>query len=279
MLKKNFIGSKNKGFYHISTLHPYHLVDPSPWPILAALGAFMTTTGAVLYMHKFKGGWDLLINGLVLIIFIMFVWWRDVIREGTFENKHNSVVQKGLRLGMILFIISEIMFFFAFFWAFFHSSIAPVFDIGGVWPPAAISLISAYALPLTNTVFLLTSGASITWGHHAIFAQAKKHSLVAIIHTISLAIFFLILQSIEYIKAPFNISDGIFGSCFYMLTGFHGFHVLVGTIGLIVALIRTVLNHFTTTHHVGLESTIWYWHFVDVVWLLLYISVYCWSNR
>lgn len=275
----NFLILQKAQFNYIKTAHPYHLVDPSPWPIMAAFGAFMLTTGAVLYMHKYNGGWNLLITGMCVIIFVMFVWWRDVIREATFEDKHNAVVQKGLRLGMILFILSEVMFFFAFFWAFFHSSIAPVFNIGGVWPPAAISTISTYTLPLTNTVFLLTSGASVTWSHHALLVRAKKHSLVGLIFTLVLAIFFLSLQSIEYIKAPFNISDGIYGSCFYMTTGFHGFHVFVGTIALLVSLIRMTLNHFTREHHFGFESAIWYWHFVDVVWLFLFINVYWWSNK
>jgi cytochrome c oxidase subunit 3 len=230
-------------------------------------------------MHKYTGGWNLLITGIFVIIFVMFVWWRDVIREATFEDKHNVVVQRGLRLGMILFILSEVMFFFAFFWAFFHSSISPVFNIGGVWPPAAISTISTYTLPLTNTFFLLTSGASVTWAHHALLVRAKKHSLIGLIITLFLAISFMFLQSVEYINAPFNISDGIYGSCFYMTTGFHGFHVFVGTIALFVSLIRIVLNHFTKEHHFGLESAIWYWHFVDIVWLFLFINVYWWSNK
>jgi len=275
----NFLTVQKQNFNYIKTRHSYHLVDPSPWPFMAALGAFMLTTGAVLYMHKYSGGWNLLITGVLVIIFVMFVWWRDVIREATFEDRHNSVVQKGLRLGMILFILSEIMFFFAFFWAFFHSSIAPVYNIGGVWPPAAISIINTYALPMTNTVFLLTSGATITWAHHALLAKAKKHLLVSLIFTLNLAILFISLQSVEYIKAPFNISDGIFGSCFYMTTGFHGFHVFVGTIALIVSFLRSVLNHYTITKHVGFESALWYWHFVDVVWLILFIFIYGWGNK
>jgi len=275
----NFLILQKSQFNYLKTLHPYHLVDPSPWPIMAAFGAFMLTTGGVLYMHKYTGGWNLLVTGVLVIIFVMFVWWRDVIREATFEDKHNIVVQKGLRLGMILFILSEIMFFFAFFWAFFHSSIAPVFNIGGIWPPAAISTISTYTLPLTNTVFLLTSGASVTWAHHALLVRAKKHSLVGLMFTLILAILFMSLQSIEYIKAPFNISDGIYGSCFYMTTGFHGFHVFIGTVALFVSFVRIVLNHFTKEHHFGFESAIWYWHFVDVVWLFLFINVYWWSNK
>ncbi len=263
----------------LKTNHPYHMVDPSPWPFLASLGAFMLTSGLVLYMHKFTGGWNLFVTGLIIIVFVMFTWWRDVIREATFEDRHNAVVQKGLRLGMALFILSEVMFFFGFFWAFFHSSIAPVFNIGGVWPPTAISLINTYTIPLTNTFFLLTSGASVTWAHHALLVRAKSHTLIGLAITLILATMFTCLQGVEYINAPFNISDGIYGSCFYMTTGFHGFHVFVGTIALLISLCRIVLNHFTSDQHFGLESAIWYWHFVDVVWLFLFVNVYWWSNK
>lgn len=266
-------------FKYLKTAHSYHLVDPSPWPLLASLGAFMLTSGLVLYMHKFIGGWQLLTTGFTLILYIMYTWWRDVVREATFEDQHSITVQKGLRLGMVLFIVSEIMFFFAFFWAFFHSSIAPTYNIGGVWPPKAISTINTFTIPLTNTFLLLTSGATVTWAHHALLARAKKHTLVALIFTILLATLFTCLQGLEYVNAPFNISDGVYGSCFYMATGFHGFHVFVGTVALIVSFIRIILNHFTNKHHFGFEAAIWYWHFVDVVWLFLFINVYWWSSK
>jgi cytochrome c oxidase subunit 3 len=255
-------------FKYLKTTHSYHLVDPSPWPLLSALGAFMLTLGGVLYMHKFIGGWSLFCTGFCTILYVMYTWWRDIVREATFEDTHTVTVQKGLRLGMILF-----------FWAFFHSSIAPSFNIGGVWPPKAISTISTYTVPLTNTFLLLTSGATVTWAHHALLARAKKHTLVALIFTLVLATLFTCLQGFEYVNAPFNISDGIYGSCFYLATGFHGFHVFVGTIALFVSFIRIVLNHFTNKHHFGFESAIWYWHFVDVVWLFLFINVYWWSNK
>jgi cytochrome c oxidase subunit 3 len=264
---------------YLKTTHSFHLVDPSPWPLFAALGAFMCASGGVLYMHKFLGGWGLVVTGLVVILFVMSVWWRDIIREATFEDQHTVAVQKGLRLGMILFITSEVMFFFAFFWAFFHSSIAPTCSIGGVWPPKAIITINTYTVPLTNTLILLTSGAAVTWSHHALLAGAKKHTLRALVYTLLLAFLFTALQGFEYFNAPFNISDGVYGSCFYMTTGFHGFHVFIGTIALMVSFIRTVLNHFTTRHHFGFESAIWYWHFVDVVWLFLFVNVYWWGNQ
>lgn len=270
---------EKRQFKYLKTTHSYHLVDPSPWPILAAFGAFMLTLGLVMFMHKFAGGYDLLKTGFATIVFTMYVWWRDIIREATFEDTHTSTVQKGLRLGMILFIASEIMFFFAFFWAFFHSSISPTYNIGGVWPPKAISTISTFTIPLSNTFILLTSGAAVTWAHHSVLVRAKKQAILALLSTIGFAALFTSLQWLEYINAPFNISDGIYGSCFYMTTGFHGFHVFVGTIALFVSFIRLGLNHFTDKHHFGLEAAIWYWHFVDVVWLFLFINVYWWGNK
>jgi cytochrome c oxidase subunit 3 len=265
-------------FLYLKTKHSFHLVDPSPWPLLASLGAFMLTLGAVLYMQNYFGGAQLLKTGLITILFVMYTWWRDIIREATYEDQHTYAVQRGLRLGMILFIVSEIMFFFAFFWAFFHSSLSPTFNIGGVWPPQAITPIQTSGIPLTNTFFLLSSGATVTWAHHAIIVRAKKHALTGLGLTIFLAILFTGLQGLEYYDAPFSISDSVFGSCFYMTTGFHGFHVFVGTISLFVAFIRIVLNHFTCTHHFGFESAAWYWHFVDVVWLFLFITVYWWGG-
>ena len=269
---------KNNSFSYLRTTHQFHLVDPSPWPLLASLGGFMLTTGLVSYMHKFLGGWSLLLSGFLVVFFVMYVWWRDIVREATYEEQHTFVVQRGLRLGMILFIASEVMFFFAFFWAFFHSSLAPVFNIGGVWPPKAIVTMNTYTIPLTNTFILLSSGATVTWAHHAIILNAKRHTIIALIYTIVLAALFTYFQGLEYVSAPYNISDGVYGSCFYMATGFHGFHVFVGTIALIVSFVRIVLNHSTNTHHFGFESAIWYWHFVDVVWLFLFINIYWWGN-
>ena len=265
-------------FKYLKTTHSFHLVDPSPWPLIGALGAFMATTGGVLYMHSYEGGWSLFTRGVVVILYVMYAWWRDIIREATFEEQHTYTVQRGLRLGVILFIVSEVMFFFAFFWAFFHSSLSPVYNIGGIWPPKSIQPISPGTIPLTNTLFLLSSGATVTWAHHALILRSKRQTLLALLFTLILAILFTFFQGCEYVKAPFNISDGVYGSCFYLTTGFHGFHVFIGTIALLVSFIRIVLNHFTDTHHFGFESSIWYWHFVDVVWLFLFVVVYWWSS-
>ena len=265
-------------FDYLKTKHSWHLVDPSPWPLVAALGAFFMTSGGVLYMHNYSGGGQLCFTGLLTILYVMYTWWRDIIREATFEDQHTFAVQRGLRLGMVLFIVSEVMFFFAFFWAFFHASLSPGYNIGGVWPPVAIQTIESSGIPLTNTILLLSSGATVTWAHHSIIVSAKKHAIIGLILTIIFAAVFTLMQVVEYFDAPFTISDGVFGSCFFMATGFHGFHVFVGTISLFVSLIRVVFNHFTTTHHFGFESAAWYWHFVDVVWLFLFIAVYWWGG-
>lgn len=269
----------NKYFLaHLKTTHNFHLVDPSPWPFLGSIGGFSLTISLVLFMHQINGGSKLLLTSVLIIFYTMFFWWQDIVRESTFEDCHTYVVQKNLKLAIFLFIISEIAFFFAFFWAFFYSSVSPVFNIGAIWPPNAISLIDFSTVPLTNTFFLLSSGITVTWAHHAILIRAKKHTIIGLIFTLIFSIFFTILQGLEYFNSPFCISDGIYGSCFFLATGFHGFHVLIGTIALFISFVRVVLNHFTNSHHLGFEGTIWYWHFVDVIWLFLFICVYWWSN-
>jgi len=269
---------QNNNYKYIQTKHSWHLVDPSPWPLVASLGGFSMTSGGVLYMHNYIGGGNLLITGVLMVLYVMYTWWRDIVREATFEEQHTFSVQRGMRLGMILFIVSEVMFFFAFFWAFFHSSLSPTFNIGGTWPPVAITVIPTFGIPLTNTFLLLSSGATVTWAHHAIIVRAKKQALLALLVTLILATLFTALQVLEYTDSPFSISDSVFGSCFFMTTGFHGFHVFIGTIFLLISLLRIVYNHFTSTHHFGFEAAAWYWHFVDVVWLFLFVTVYWWGG-
>jgi len=280
---KNFLNNRelyfnNDNYKYIKTKHSWHLVDPSPWPLVAALGGFVMTSGGVLYMHNYIGGGNMLFTGVLMVLFVMYTWWRDIVREATFEEQHTFSVQRGMRLGMILFIVSEIMFFFAFFWAFFHSSLSPVYNIGGTWPPVAITVIPTFGIPLTNTFLLLSSGATVTWAHHAIIVRAKKQALLALILTLILATLFTSLQALEYFDSPFTISDSVFGSCFFMTTGFHGFHVFIGTIFIFISFLRIVYNHFTSTHHFGFEAAAWYWHFVDVVWLFLFVTVYWWGG-
>ena len=232
--------------------HGFHLVDPSPWPLIAAFSALMLTFGGVLYMHGYVGGVFLWRYGFVMCLLIMYVWWRDIIREGTIEGQHTRIVQDGLRMGMILFIVSEVMFFFAFFWAFFHSSFNPSVAIGGVWPPAFMTIFRSLEGTLLNTVILLSSGATVTWAHHAIVWGSKSNASIALVYTLIFAIVFTALQVFEYITSPFSLSDSVFGSTFFFLaTGFHGLHVFIGTCFLGVCLVRLYLNHFTREHHFG----------------------------
>ena len=258
--------------------HPFHLVDPSPWPFLASFAALLTTFGGVIYMHGYMGGDSLALTGFFMILYTMFVWWRDVIRESTYQGHHTSTVQAGLKSGMILFIVSEIMFFLAFFWAFFHSSLAPTIEIGAVWPPKGIDVLNPWEIPFLNTLILLTSGATVTWAHHAILAGQKTQGMISLVLTVVLAAIFTGFQAIEYIEAPFTISDGIYGSTFFMATGFHGFHVFIGTIFLFICLLRLWANQFSTHQHFGFEAAAWYWHFVDVVWLFLFVAIYWWGG-
>jgi len=258
--------------------HPFHLVDPSPWPIFASLGAFAATIGGVMFFHGYAGGESVLALGMGIILYSMYVWWRDIIREATFEGHHTKTVQIGLRYGMILFIVSEIMFFLAFFWAFFHSSLSPSIDIGAVWPPKGVQVLNPWEVPFLNTVLLLSSGAAVTWAHHAILAGYRQQALYGLGVTIVLAAIFTGFQALEYVEAPFTISDSVYGSCFYIATGFHGFHVFVGTVFLIVCLVRLSRFHFSKAHHFGFEAAAWYWHFVDVVWLFLFVAIYWWGG-
>jgi cytochrome c oxidase subunit 3 len=257
--------------------HPFHLVDPSPWPFVGAMSTLITTVGAVMYMHSFAGGQYLLPLGLIMIIVTMAVWWRDVIREATFEGHHTYMVQKGLRMGMIIFILSEVLFFAAFFWGYFHSSLAPAIEIGAVWPPKGIQALNQWEVPLLNTVILLSSGATVTWAHHSIVSGDRNGAILGLLLTVILAVIFTALQALEYYEAPFTIADSIYGTTFFMSTGFHGLHVIIGTIFLAVCLVRLINYHFTKHHHFGFEAAAWYFHFVDVVWLFLFVSIYWWG--
>lgn len=258
--------------------HLYHLVDPSPWPLMGSIAALTLTTGGVMYMHSFIGGGYMLTFGFLLVLATMTIWWRDVIREATFEGHHTTLVQRGMRYGMILFIVSEVMFFFSFFWAFFHSSLSPTVELGSIWPPKGIEVFNPWEIPLLNTLILLLSGATVTWAHHSMVAGNRKESLLGLIATVILAISFTALQGMEYLESSFRISDSVYGSTFFMATGFHGAHVIIGTIFLAVCFFRLLNYHFTREHHFGFEAAAWYWHFVDVVWLFLFISIYWWGG-
>nr|QIV24541.1 cytochrome c oxidase subunit III [Olethrius laevipennis] len=256
--------------------HPYHLVDVSPWPILGALGAMTTLVGLVKWFHLYNS--DLLLLGFTITGLIMYQWWRDIIREATYQGLHTYNVTLGMRWGMILFITSEVFFFISFFWGFFHNSLSPSIELGMNWPPKGINPFNPIEIPLLNTLILLTSGLTVTWAHHGLMENNYKQSLQGLLLTVILGGYFTILQGYEYIESPFTIADAAYGSSFFMATGFHGIHVIIGTTFLLVCLGRHWLNHFSAAHHFGFEAAAWYWHFVDVVWLFLYVSVYWWGS-
>nr|YP_448743.1 cytochrome c oxidase subunit III [Petrobius brevistylis]AAX39855.1 cytochrome c oxidase subunit III [Petrobius brevistylis] len=256
--------------------HPYHLVERSPWPLTGALGALTMTAGLTKWFHQYNI--SLFMIGLATILLTMIQWWRDVSRESTFQGLHTSPVVAGLRWGMILFIISELIFFISFFWAFFHSSLSPTPSLGCSWPPAGIMPFNPFQVPLLNTTILLTSGVSVTWAHHSLMENNHTQALQGLIFTIFLGIYFSSLQAFEYSEVPFTIADAVYGSTFFVATGFHGLHVLIGTAFLATCLFRHSSCHFSAQHHFGFEAAAWYWHFVDVVWLFLYISIYWWGS-
>nr|QXU57682.1 cytochrome c oxidase subunit III [Cherax cairnsensis] len=256
--------------------HAFHLVDMSPWPLTGSISAMLLTSGLIKWFHQFNP--DLLFFSFIPIILTMIQWWRDITREGTYQGLHTKIVTKGLRWGMILFIVSEILFFFSFFWAFFHSSLAPTIEIGMFWPPEGIQPFNPFQIPLLNTTILLSSGATVTWAHHAIMNSNHSEAIQSLGITIILGIYFTSLQAYEYMESSFSIADSIYGTTFFVATGFHGLHVIIGTSFLSVCFYRLYKCHFSNNHHFGFEAAAWYWHFVDVVWLFLYIFIYWWGS-
>jgi cytochrome c oxidase subunit 3 len=258
--------------------HPFHLVSPSPWPVYTCISLLTLTTSGVLSMHNFSNAEYFLSLAFILVVASMSFWFRDVISEATYLGNHTLAVQRGLNMGVALFILSEALFFLAIFWAFFHSALSPTVELGAQWPPMGIQAINPFELPLLNTVILLSSGVTVTYAHHSLIQGNRSGALYGLVTTVILAIIFTALQGIEYTVSSFTISDGAFGSCFYFGTGFHGLHVMIGTAFLAVGLWRVLAYHSTENHHLGLESGILYWHFVDVVWLFLFISIYYWGS-
>ena len=258
--------------------HPFHLVSPSPWPLYTCIALLTLTTSAVSTFHGFSHADYVLIIALISVILSMSFWWRDVISEGTYLGNHTLAVQRGLNMGVALFIVSEALFFLAIFWAFFHSALSPTVELGAQWPPMGIEAINPFELPLLNTVILLSSGVTVTYAHHSLIQGNRSGTLYGLVATVLLAVVFTYFQGVEYTVSSFTISDGAFGSCFYFATGFHGIHVMIGTAFIAVGLWRVLAYHSTENHHLGLESGILYWHFVDVVWLFLFVSIYYWGS-
>jgi cytochrome c oxidase subunit 3 len=294
---------------HSHVRHDYHLVNPSPWPIVGSIAAFVMLGGTVLWMNKDYAGFGGLAGqpvifaiGAALLALTFVGWWRDVIRESVVDQDHTPVVKLGLRYGMLLFIASEVMFFVAWFWAYFNTAIFHN-DVGiSSWPPSGITTLDPWHLPLLNTLLLLTSGTTVTWAHHELQHGHRKEAIQGLLLTVILGACFTCVQAYEYAHAPFTFGfnnlakvpftdaahtsltagvgnfDAIYGSTFFMATGFHGFHVIVGTIFLAVCLGRAIAGQFTPKRHFGFEAAAWYWHFVDVVWLFLFACIYVWGE-
>jgi cytochrome c oxidase subunit 3 len=271
---------------HSKPHHDYHLVDPSPWPAVGSVSAFILAIGLISWMHHLYVGAPVVFAvGAVGVAYTMIAWWRDVIREAQYLGDHTRVVQLSHRYGMILFIASEVMFFVAWFWAYFNTALFPT-DVhqvardaflGGTWPPTGahgIETFDPWHLPLLNTLILLTSGTTVTWAHHALLHGDRDGLKKGLICTIALGLTFTCVQAFEYSHAEFSYAGHIYGATFFMATGFHGAHVIIGSIFLIVCLFRAYAGHFTPTHHLGFEFAAWYWHFVDVVWLFLFACIY-----
>jgi cytochrome c oxidase subunit III len=276
--------------------HDYHIIDPSPWPFIASIGAFIITFGGVAFMRYLNGGslkvfgiefagpW-LFFIGLAVILYVMYGWWADTIKEAH-EGSHTRVVSLHLRYGMIMFIASEVMFFVAWFWAYFDVSLFPneaiqasrVAFTGGQWPPKGVEVLDPWHLPIYNTIILLLSGTTVTWAHHALLHNDRRGLIQGLVLTVLLGALFSGVQAYEYAHAPFAFKSSIYGATFFMATGFHGFHVLIGTIFLLVCLVRSIRGDFTPKQHFGFEAAAWYWHFVDVVWLFLFFCIYIWGG-
>ncbi len=272
--------------------HDYHIVDPSPWPFVGSVSAFVLAVGAIMTMHNMPVaglalGPYILGAGLIGVIYTMIAWWADVINEAEHRGDHTPVVQMHHRYGMIMFIASEVMFFVAWFWAYFDTSLfaheTQAFlryeFTGGHWPPKGIEVFDPWHLPLLNTLILLTSGTTVTWAHHALLHDDRAGLKKALLLTVVLGAVFSVVQVYEYMHASFSFGGHIYGATFFMATGFHGFHVLIGTIFLLVCLLRAMKGHFTPKQHLGFEFAAWYWHFVDVVWLFLFVAIYLWGSQ
>ena len=261
------------------TNHDYHILPPDQWPLIGSFSALALTGGGVMWMHDNPYGKFVALLGLVGVLAVMFSWWGDVIKEGK-AGDHTPVVQLHLRYGMILFIASEVMFFLAWFWAYFDASLFPsaAEAVGSQWPPKGLHVLDPWGFPLLNTFILLCSGTTVTWAHHALIHGDREGLKKGLWCTILLGLLFTSIQAYEYIHAPFDFKGNIYGATFFMATGFHGFHVIVGTIFLAVCLLRSYQGDFTPKQHFGFEAAAWYWHFVDVVWLFLFVSIYVWGG-
>nr|AKM70254.1 cytochrome oxidase subunit III [Aiceona himalaica] len=255
---------------------PYFILNLSPWPLIMSINIFNLMISNIM-MINYKINQFLFIN-LFLTMLISTMWWRDIIRESTYQGNHNFYIMNLIKLSMILFIISEMFLFISFFWNFLHNSLAPSIELGLNWPPKNINFFNPMIIPLLNTIILLTSSFTITLTHFFLLKNLKNKTILFLILTIILSMYFIYLQMIEYKQAMFTFSDSIFGSSFYMATGFHGLHVIIGMMFLIINLWRFNNLQMSFIHHISFELAAWYWHFIDIIWLFLYMTFYWWNN-
>lgn len=258
-------------------LHPYHLVGPSPWPVFTSFSLLNLALSLGFSMHQYMPSHWILLS-IVTVFYSMFLWFKDIIAESTYLGDHTKAVKRGITQGFYLFVVSEILIFASLFWAFLHSSINPTIEIGMSWPPAGITAISPNELPLLNTIILLASGVTVTKAHYGLITGIRPLTLRALTLTTLLILIFVILQGLEYRYAPFTISDGVFGSTFYSLTGLHGVHMIMLFIMLFNCTYRIYNYDFTNKGHLFAELSILYLHVLDLLWLFIYFLVYWWGN-
>ena len=255
---------------------PFYLVNFSPWPLLVRINIIIFIINFIYFLYFLS--LFMFILRFICLFFSTAQWWRDEIEEGLFLGLHVKPIVREIKWGIILFIVSEIYFFFAFFWRFFHNKLRPSMDLGCFLPPYGIESMNPYTIPFLNTLILLRSGVFVSWAHYSLNNKIKYMCIISFILGIILGVYFLTLQLIEYYLRLFSLSDRFLGRIFFVTTGFHGFHVLVGVLFIVTALMRVIKFHFSSEHFLGLELSIWYWHFVDVIWLFLYIWFYWWNN-
>lgn len=243
-----------------------------------ALGLFFFTTGFAFSVHYIIKGYYYLIYGLLVLLITALFWFLDISREAVINGFHTKIVKNGLKTGFILFIASEVMLFFGFFWAFFHSALVPSVELGSIWPPQGLKAIAVFDFPLFNTLILITSGFSVTWAHRGISIGSFKSAIDGLVITILLGFFFVFLQGLEYYESTFNLPDGVYPSVFFLLTGLHGCHVIVGAFFLFFCFLSLIYNHYLTNHYLRFVLAVWYWHFVDIIWIILFLTVYLWGS-
>jgi heme/copper-type cytochrome/quinol oxidase subunit 3 len=258
--------------------HLFHVLEPSLWPFFLAFGLFFFVTGIAFSMHYVVTGYYILLVGLAMLIITSIFWFLDISREAVVKGFHTKIVRQGLKTGFLFFIASEIMLFFGFFWAFFHAALCPSIELGAIWPPVGLHVIPVFDFPLFNTFILIISGFSVTWAHRGISLGSFKEAIDGLILTVLLGLFFIFLQGLEYYESTFNLQDGVYPSVFFLLTGLHGCHVIVGVCFLFICFISLLFNHFLTNHYLRFVFAVWYWHFVDIIWILLFLSLYCWGS-